>query len=354
MPDKTQSERLLELRNVFPMNTREIQTIELRQVPADVGDELDLVFVIDTTGSMGGYLDTVAEALAGVAAGIVADFPTIRYSCVTFKDEDETEIVLSGGQPFYDLATLQSILEGLVAEGGGDGPENGYGAAYMAARELPWSDEAARAVILVTDVESHERGKTLAQAKSALKSEGVFFFYGLDLDDPGYQELADGTRGAVLTENEVGPLTAEIVGVLHGIAAPVEPPVYLVHDNRNFTALLEDGEEVTFQRRSFAIDPFSSGEDGAIGIPLKIDNSDLAVSQYIARAKANLLPVEVVIRIYEEGDVTGPQNNPPLRLYAGDFESRGSVVSCQLTWIDLHNAVFPNEFYTPSKCPSLQ
>jgi hypothetical protein len=356
MPDTTQSDRLFELRNVFPVNTREIQTLEIRQVATDVGEQLDLVFLIDTTGSMASRIAEFITAIEGVAAGLAEEFPVIRYSIVTFKDEGpgETKIVLSGGEPFYDLGGALDILGAISVSGGGDSLENGFGAAKMAARELPWDHEAARAAILVSDVGSHERGSTLSQARNALLNESIFFFYGISLSDEDYDSLAEVTRGARLEETTGELLTEEIISVLRGIASPVEDPIYLVNDNRNFTALIETGAEVDFLQRSFSIEPFTSGEEGSIGVPVTIDNSDLQVSRFLTRAKAYTLPLEVIIRIYEEGDTSGPQNVPPLKLYATDFEIKGSLVSCQLSWIDLHNANFPNEFYTPTKCPSLQ
>jgi len=354
MPDLTQSDRLRELRSSFPPNTREVQTIELRQSPAAVSELLDVVFVVDTTGSMTSIIDRLTATLADVATGLGAHYTSTRYAVVEFKDEVDGETFVSTGADFVNLATAQATLGAIVASGGNDIPENGYGAIVLGCK-LPWRSDATRAMLLVTDAESHSRGKSLAQARSYLLRESVFFFtYTDEFEATSYTPLEEVTYGAHLVGTTDEELTEQIIEALTGLGQPVEPPIYLVSDNMNFAAKLEDGTDVVFLQRSFVLDPFTSGEEGTIGIPLTIDNTDLAVSRYTRRAKAYGLPIEVIIRVYDDDDRLGPQNDPPLRLYASEFESRGATVSCQLSWIDLHNAVFPNEFYTPTKCPSLQ
>lgn len=204
MPDQTQSESLRKFRTSFPHARFELQTLQLQQRRLNIADQLDIVFVMDTTGSMGSFLETVADSLAGVAFGIAAEFTSVRYAVIDFKDEDETSIIT--GVDFVDLSTAQAALDGLSASGGWDIPENGFGALYQAAK-MPWRDEAAKAVILVTDAISHERGKTYQTCKTELLRKDCVLFAGFNLDDPYglnpayllYPELVLATGGARLT-----------------------------------------------------------------------------------------------------------------------------------------------------------
>lgn len=358
MPDQTQSESLRKFRTSFPHARFELQTLQLQQRRLNIADQLDIVFVMDTTGSMGSFLETVADSLAGVAFGIAAEFTSVRYAVIDFKDEDETSIIT--GVDFVDLSTAQAALDGLSASGGWDIPENGFGALYQAAK-MPWRDEAAKAVILVTDAISHERGKTYQTCKTELLRKDCVLFAGFNLDDPYglnpayllYPELVLATGGARLTGETSETLTAEIVQVLKGLAEPVSPPIYLVNDSVPFVAMLETDAEVTFENRSFEINTNISGEDGAISISLTIDNTDFAVSRYLAKARKFRIPLEVVLRIYFNDDPSEPQNEP-VRLFATDFETKGSTVSCQVRWLDLQNSPFPDAFYSEQRCPSLQ
>lgn len=356
MPDVMQSESLRKFRTSFPHDRFELTTLQLQQRRLNVADQLDIVFVMDTTASMGPFLEVIADSLAGVASGIVAEFTSVRYAVIDFKDEGETSIIT--GADFVDISTAQTALDGLVSSGGSDIPENGFGALYLAAK-MPWRDDAAKAVILISDTGSHERGKTYQTCKTELLRKDCVLFSGILLNDPdsppyyGYDSLVLATGGSKLTETEVAPLTAQIIAVLKGLVEPVSPPIYLVNDSVPFVATLETGAEVNFENRSFEINTNISGEDGAISISLTIDNTDFAVSRYLAKARKFRIPLEVVLRIYFNDDSSEPQNEP-VRLFATDFETKGSTVSCQVRWLDLQNSPFPDAFYSEQRCPSLQ
>lgn len=357
MPDASQSNALRRFRTAFPSTKRELMTLQLQQRRLDVSDALDIVFVVDTTGSMSSQLDDVAESLGDIAAGLASEFSSVKYAVIDFKDEDETYIVT--GDDFVALAAAQSALDGLSASGGGDGPENGFGALWLAAR-MPWRDDTARAVILISDVGSHERGRTYQAAKLQLLNNDCVLFTGMDLNDPdtedyaGYDSLVEATGGEKMEASTSAALTAQLVAALKRIGQPVSDPIFLVDDTTPFTADLENGASRTFENRSFEVNPVSSGEDGALSISLTIDNTDFAVSRYLAAARKVKLPLEVTLRLYFSNDNTGPQNDPPLVLFATDFETKGATVGCQLRWADLHNAPFPDAYYTPERCPALQ
>lgn len=351
MPDTTQSQELRELRTSFDPEIREIETVEIVQRPPDGSNDLDLIFVMDTTGSMGMYLELIADTLSGVASGIAESFDSVKYGVIDFKDEFQT-VVVAGELELADLSATQTALDALEAYGGDDDPENGFGALFLAST-LPFREDSKRAVILITDQTSHERGKTLAQAQTALLEKDIVLFT-LDVWST-YSELALTTGGAVIADETEAGYQAAIVEALGELATlPLESPVYLVNDSVNFSAKLENGQDVTFLRRSFAINPFSSGEDGALSISITVDNTDLEISRYLARAKVSKYPIEVTYRIYLSDNNLAPANNPPLILYISETEIKGSVVSAQLRWVDVTNAPFPNAYYNAKRCPSLQ
>lgn len=350
MPDPTASSRLKELRAVFPVNAREVLTLELRQRPFDAYDQLDIVFVLDTTSTMSSWKTVLYDALNGLTSEINEDFTSIRAALVTFKDEDATIVAVN----FTTVSAIRGAIGEASVLGGGDTPDNGYGALRMAARDMEWRDDAARVVVLWTDSDSHTRDSSYLRAKLALNVEEVVVLYGGGTTSANYAALATQTNGKRLTGTTGTTVKSQLASALNDIANPVADPIYLVYDTRNFTATLENGATKTFLKRSFMIDPFASGEDGTLGIPLSVDNTDLAVSRYIANAKKFNYPLDVVIRIYDSSNPTEPLNSPVLRLFASEFEITGSVVNCRLTSLDLQNAAFPNKTYSPEIAPSLQ
>ncbi len=86
---------------------------------------LDLMFVIDTTGSMGDeleYLTSELEAIiAGVAAGQAANLD-IRMGLTVYRDTQDEYVVREFGFT-GDVATMQGWLADQSAGGGGDYPE---------------------------------------------------------------------------------------------------------------------------------------------------------------------------------------------------------------------------------------
>jgi hypothetical protein len=57
-----------------------------------------------------------------------------------------------------DIAVMQKNLSGLVAAGGGDGPE-AQTAALAAALDLDWAENAIKMVVLITDSPPHGLGE---------------------------------------------------------------------------------------------------------------------------------------------------------------------------------------------------
>ena len=347
MPDAAQSQALREYRTSFPYSVREIETIELRQRSRAIGDKLDLVFCISLSSDMSTILTAIRAALAGIVTNTLGNYTAVRFAVVSFSDEASVAFAQSG---FQNQATTQATLNALTLDETVTGGAGGYSAVNLALEELAWDDDAARIIVVLTKTASTEVGNTLTKTKIALRENSTYLFYGNTLTDAGYDDLVRATLGYKLT----GDLQTTIVNSLNTLAQPSGVPVYLVNDNEELTATLETGRTVTFVRRSFAINPFTSGEDGALDVTLALDNTDFEASKFLAKAKKSNIPVEVTLRVFLSNDLSQPQNNPPLTLYAVDFQTKGSTVSCKLRWLDLHNSVFPNSFYTPERCPSLQ
>ncbi len=99
---------------------------------------LDLVFVLDVTGSMSGEIAGVRNHVIEFADSLVEQGVDFRLGMVTFLDEVENVY------PFTDDATLfQTWVAEQYAHGGGDGPENSLQALATAAG-MQWRDQASR------------------------------------------------------------------------------------------------------------------------------------------------------------------------------------------------------------------
>jgi len=119
---------------------------------------VEVVFVLDTTGSMGGLIQAAKDKIWSVASTLALAQPTpeIRMGLVAYRDRGDayvTQVVdLSA-----DLDTVHATLMDFAANGGGDGPESVNEALYDAVHKVSWSQDpnAYKVVFLVGDAPPH-------------------------------------------------------------------------------------------------------------------------------------------------------------------------------------------------------
>lgn len=119
---------------------------------------VEVAFVLDTTGSMGGLIQAAKEKIWSIASTMAAAQPTpeIRIGLVAYRDRGDAYVTrlldLSD-----DLDSMYATLMDFQASGGGDGPESVNQAIHEAVDKLSWSqdDQTYRALFLVGDAPAH-------------------------------------------------------------------------------------------------------------------------------------------------------------------------------------------------------
>lgn len=120
--------------------------------------KVDVVFVLDTTGSMSGFIQTAKEKIWSIATTMASAQPTpeIRIGLVAYRDRGDryvTKLVdLSA-----DLDSVYAKLMDFQADGGGDTPESVNKALYDAVHDMSWSqgEQAYQVIFLVGDAPPH-------------------------------------------------------------------------------------------------------------------------------------------------------------------------------------------------------
>lgn len=119
---------------------------------------VDVVFALDTTGSMGGLLETAKEKIWSIATTMSqADpAPLIRIGLVGYRDRGDayvTQLVPLSS----DLDSVYAKLMDFSANGGGDGPESVNQALNDAVTKFTWSQStgAYKVIFLVGDAPPH-------------------------------------------------------------------------------------------------------------------------------------------------------------------------------------------------------
>jgi pSer/pThr/pTyr-binding forkhead associated (FHA) protein/Mg-chelatase subunit ChlD len=120
--------------------------------------ELDLVFLVDETGSMGSYIAQVREHLLALVEELKASplCRMLRVGVVSYRDHPpQDRTYASKVLPLTDdIETVRRAVEKLTASGGGDGPESVTDGLYDLVR-LDWRPSAARAVVWFGDAPPH-------------------------------------------------------------------------------------------------------------------------------------------------------------------------------------------------------
>ena len=119
---------------------------------------VDVVFVLDTTGSMSGLIQTAKEKIWSIASTMASAQPTpdIRIGLVGYRDRGD-DYVTRVIDLNHDLDSVYAALMDFEAGGGGDTPESVNEALYDAVHDLSWSqrDQAYQVIFLVGDAPPH-------------------------------------------------------------------------------------------------------------------------------------------------------------------------------------------------------
>jgi hypothetical protein len=140
----------------------------------------DVMFLFDTSGSMGGELEEAEKEMLSVMNNINAKLPDVQYGVAEVRDYSPSPFTLEieepGVKPWQldqpltsNLEAVQKAIEPLKAGGGGDGPES-YGRALWETDTNPnvgWREGAQHVIILVADNVPHDQNLNEGLPESA-------------------------------------------------------------------------------------------------------------------------------------------------------------------------------------------
>lgn len=126
--------------------------------PAGQTPEIEVVFCLDTTGSMSGLIAAAKDKIWAIANTLAQAEPTpvIRFGLMGYRDRGD-QYVTRRLDLTTDLDTVYSELFGYEAGGGGDGPESVNQALFESVNDFAWSDagHVYRVIYLVGDAPPH-------------------------------------------------------------------------------------------------------------------------------------------------------------------------------------------------------
>ncbi len=157
---------------------------------------LDLLFLLDATGSMADEINQIKATLLSISdrIGDLPSRPDLRFGMVTYRDRGD-DFVTRLYDFDADVPAFLGAIQDVVADGGGDDPESLNEALHEAVHRPNWRlDDAIRLIVLVADapphldyaqdydyavemIEANRRGmKIFSIASSGLDQQGEYIF----------------------------------------------------------------------------------------------------------------------------------------------------------------------------------
>ncbi len=120
--------------------------------------KIEVVFCLDTTGSMGGLIDAAKQKIWAICNQIVSGKPSpdLKVGLVAYRDRGD-EYITRVFDLSEDLDAIHGHLKQFRAAGGGDAPESVNEALHVAVDKIKWTkgDDVLRIIFLVGDAPPH-------------------------------------------------------------------------------------------------------------------------------------------------------------------------------------------------------
>lgn len=206
------------------------------------GNNLDVVFLLDTTGSMSSQIAASKQFASEMADAIEA--ANGRVALVTYRDAGDVYTARIDAPLTDELDVFKHALNLQYASGGGDYPEATLHALMTAFDGLDWRDGATKAAILLTDAGYHDPDRVDGSTRESVAARS------LEIDPvnvyavvPSYLEstyapLTQATSGKVIVDSGS---TAD--SLMEALTQITDRPVALLRNNAYEAGV---GEEITF------------------------------------------------------------------------------------------------------------
>jgi len=118
---------------------------------------LDVIFVVDTTGSMDWVLTEVDARIIDIVDAIRLLVPVSRFGVVAYRDYGEPGYVTRLQTLTFSLGKLMRFLGELTAVGGGSHQEAVYDGVKVAIKQGGWRLGAKKVIIVLGDAPPHKK-----------------------------------------------------------------------------------------------------------------------------------------------------------------------------------------------------
>ncbi|MBN2536348.1 MAG: VWA domain-containing protein [Spirochaetales bacterium] len=142
---------------VFRDGVRQVDIVFDNPGPDMKNVPLDILFILDTTGSMGEEINRLKTTIEIINMNIVSlsSKPRVRFGMVLYKDRGDEEYITKIIPLTGNLDEFREELDQVEADGGGDVREDLQAALDDAIQHIEWNSRGIRLGFIITDAPPH-------------------------------------------------------------------------------------------------------------------------------------------------------------------------------------------------------
>lgn len=234
-------------------------------------NQVDVVIAFDTTGSMGGYINSMKDNAKEFASSLAKSGMDYRLGLTEFKDfpiscgsycgdsGDFAYNIYNSGRLVDNPTEFNAFITALSASGGADIPESHLAALKHTVNDQSWRGDAVqKVIILISDAPPHAdgnccnvEGDTFSSIKNILASNLVtLYIVGRDIGGGGVPngwatDLATSTGGKYYPLGDLKPILEDITNKMDAIKISPKDPTTLKSVTLKADVKLSGDNEIT-------------------------------------------------------------------------------------------------------------
>lgn len=226
----------------FLVSALPVHGIHAEPETATVQKNAELVFVIDSTGSMGDAINNVKTGITSFVNSLETQGVKLRIGIVEYRDIEEdgldsTIIHELNHSPWMNSTSeMVGVLGGIAADGGGDIPESVIdGLGYLVDGEtIPWSSDSYKFAVVLTDagykVANRHGFNSLQEVADALLAAGITTSVVTEESEFSTYDALPATTGGIKADisSDFSTVLADLANQLLGLTGKAKKAIYVL------------------------------------------------------------------------------------------------------------------------------
>lgn len=226
----------------FLVSALPVHGIHAEPETATVQKKAELVFVIDSTGSMSGAIKNVKTRITSFVNSLETQGVNLRIGIVEYRDIEEdgmdsTIIHELNHSPWMNSTSeMVEVLNGISAGGGGDDPETVIdGLGYLVDGEtIPWSSDSYKFAVVLTDagykIANRHGFNSLQEVADALLTAGITTSVVTEESEFSTYDALPDTTGGIKADisSDFSTVLADLANQILGLTGKAKKAIYVL------------------------------------------------------------------------------------------------------------------------------